>query len=515
MDCLRSTSKVPQRTLGASVRLGTPDFLRLIEAEEPTLRLSAYDLPPRTATLVDSPSVVETLYRFASAEAPDLFAVHTTRFLDTPHVLRRLFSHVLTLSSADNIKFPIQLKKIAEHMRERLLQDDTRLEIKKIERSHLDLWADAQGLELAYLDGGVARVGGLASLDPLALRVGVYSVTPGVENPDERERFAMYPYVVGDLIDRSRSSEHVDRKRLSEAARYTLEPLTGLEHLSRHPNTSHLVLHGPLVTHFAQYDEGPPNYIPFVNPLFLARFGITAAKVKQRIRDIPRDSADQRCWNQFMALYGFVMRSIADSDKPIVGVVERTGGRAVFDAVLAQLRRDRVVSKQYEKKVQAILARYEFTDDFLFGCILKDGEYVSPVEIAKNLERRARDRWQPVVSRFLNPAATMLKTDSALFPFRVEMNPAATADLDFVLRLLYHTARLLPRYAFPVGLDIVDKYAKIPDWISRGISNQMTAVIMRRAVQTDDPAIVAQVRHLLAGGPRDFFYRPTAEMRRR
>ena len=491
------------------------DFLSSIEAEEPTLRLSAYDLPPGTTTIVDSRSVVETLYRLASTEATDLFAVHTSRFLDTPHILKRLFSHVLTLSSEDHIKFPVQLQKIAEHMRERILQRDTRLEIKKIERSHLELWADAEGLRFAYLDGGVARIGGLAGLEPLALRVGVYSVTPGVVDADERERFAMYPYVVGDLIDRSNSSGDADNKRLLEAARYTLEPFTGIEHLRRHPDTSHLVLHGPLVNQFAQYDEGPPNYIPFVDPKFLDDFEIDADKVMQRVRDIPSDPEDRPCWNQFMALYGFVMHSIAGCDKPIVGVIERSGGRAVFNAVLAQLREDGVISKPYEKKVQEILSRYKFSDDFLFGCLLKDGEYVSPIPIEKNLERRARERWQPVVRQYLRPSATMLKTDSALFPFRVEMNPAATEEADFVLRLLYHTARLLPRYAFPVGLDIADKYAKIPDWISRGVSDQMKAAIMRQAVQTDDSAIVVQVRHLLAAGPRDFFYRPRADMRRR
>ncbi len=490
-------------------------FLRSIEAQEPTLRFSAYDLPPRTATLVDSHPVVETLYSFASKGATDLFSVHTNQFLDTPHILKHIFSHVLTLSSKDHIKFPVQLQKIAEHIRERILQPDTQLEIKKIERSHLELWAGAEGQRLSYLDGGVARIGGLSGLELLALRVGVYSVTPGVVNPEEREHFKMYPYVVGDLIDRSRPSEDADEKRLLEAARYILEPFTGLEHLKGYPDTSHLVLHGPLVSQFAQYDEGPPNYIPFVDPYFLAKYNIDEEKVIQLVNDIPRDSNDQRCWNQFMALYGFLMRSISRNDKPIVGVVERAGGRAVFNTVLSQLRRDGVIARPYEKKVQEILVRYRFSDDFLFGCILKDGEYISPIPIAKNLVRRARGRWQPVVRQFLRPSATMLKTDSALFPFRVEMNPAATEDADFVLRLLYHTARLLPRYAFPVGLDIADKYAKIPDWISRGVSDQMKAAIVRQAVQTDDPEIVMQVRHLLAGGPRDFFYRPRADLGRR
>ena len=486
-----------------------------MQAADPTLRISAYDLPPRSTTLVDTPSVVKQLYQFASTEAADLFGVHARRFLDTPHILEQLFTHVLTLSSQDQIKFPVQLQKIAEHIRQSILLPNTQLAIKKINRSHLDLWADAQGQRLAYLDGGVARFGSLAGLEPLALRVGIYSVTPGLLDPDEREHFAMYPYVVTDLIDQLRSPADTDNKRFLEAARYLLEPLTGLLHLNRHADTKYLILHGPLVSQFAQYDEGRPNYIPFVAETFLEQFDITQGKVMQRVRDIPCDADGDPCWNQFMALYGFLMRSINESNRPVVGVIERAGGRAVFNATLTVLRRDGVITRAYERKVGKILARYRFSDDFLFGCILKDGEYITPIPINKNLVRRARDRWKPVVRQYLRPVATMLKTDAALFPFRVEFNPAAAAETDFVLRLLYHTARLLPRYAFPVGLDIADKFAKIPDWISRGVSDQMKATVMRHAMQTDDPTIVAQIRHLLAAGPRDFFYRPRADIRRR
>jgi hypothetical protein len=90
------------------------------------------------------------------------------------------------------------------------------------------------------------------------------------------------------------------------------------------------------------------------------------------------------------------------------------------------------------------------------------------------------------------------------------MNSAAFGDAARVLRLLYHTSRLLPRYAFPVGLDIVDKYAKVPDWLSRGVSARIAADVLLRALQTGDSNIVAQVRQFLARTPRDFFYRPQA-----
>jgi hypothetical protein len=91
------------------------------------------------------------------------------------------------------------------------------------------------------------------------------------------------------------------------------------------------------------------------------------------------------------------------------------------------------------------------------------------------------------------------------------MNEAANARQAHVMRTLYHTARLLPRYAFPVGLDIVDKYAKVPDWLSKNISARMAARVLNRTIAEGDARLVAQVRRLLAHTPRDFSYRPNSQ----
>ncbi len=76
--------------------------------------------------------------------------------------------------------------------------------------------------------------------------------------------------------------------------------------------------------------------------------------------------------------------------------------------------------------------------------------------------------------------------------------------------LVYHTSRLLPEYAFPVGLDIVDKYARVPDWLSKGVSAAIAAQVLAKAVTTGQPRVLQQVRKLLAQSPRDFYFRPQA-----
>src|SRR5262249_20539708 len=155
---------------------------------------------------------------------------------------------------------------------------------------------------------------------------------------------------------------------------------------------------------------------------------------------------------------------------PFMGVVERGAGTWLAAAGLGRAGGAKIVRDDYRRKGMNLIKRYGILDDFLFRCIFAEGGYITPVALPKNEQRRARDRWRPVVRQYPSPYATILKTTEFSFPFRVEMNRSAQEQQENLLRLLYHTARLLPRYAFPVGLDIVDKYAKVPQWLSGTIS---------------------------------------------
>ena len=244
---------------------------------------------------------------------------------------------------------------------------------------------------------------------------------------------------------------------------------------------------------------------------FLAQFCITPAAIEAALSNIPVTAGNQRMSCQFMAVYGYLLHQMAQSQVPLIGVVERSAGTWLAQAVLDKAVEANIVKEDYNRKVVALLKRYNIADDFLFGCVLAEGEYVTPTLIKKNEKRRAREKWQQVVEQYKRPFATLLKTTETSFPFRVEMNEAANARQAHVMRTLYHTARLLPRYAFPVGLDIVDKYAKVPDWLSKNISARMAARVLNRTIAEGDARLVAQVRRLLAHTPRDFFYRPNSQ----
>jgi hypothetical protein len=258
------------------------------------------------------------------------------------------------------------------------------------------------------------------------------------------------------------------------------------------------------------YDEGEPHFLPCLNREFLEAYELSEATVRGLVTQIP-SAGGTSLWNQFMAVYGALALQLWEAPQPLLGVVERTAGRWLADAVLQALVDDGAINEKLKKKMEGILTRFAISDDFLFGCVLREGEYLTPLPIKKNPPHRAREPWQDVVRQYPRPMATILKTAEGNFPYRIELNRAASNAplVPDLMRLLYHTSRLLPRYAFPVGLDIVDKFAKIPDWLSRGVSARISADVLRSALRTGDPVIVSQVRRFLARSPRDFFYRPT------
>ena len=78
------------------------------------------------------------------------------------------------------------------------------------------------------------------------------------------------------------------------------------------------------------------------------------------------------------------------------------------------------------------------------------------------------------------------------------------------MKLIYHSSVLLPEYSFPVGLDIVDKYAKVPDWLSKGVSQHVAVKAYLLCLQEGNSRKLQLMRNLLGKSQRDFFFRSKA-----
>ncbi|HHV53904.1 MAG TPA: DNA double-strand break repair nuclease NurA [Firmicutes bacterium] len=497
--------------LRVTVHMDLKGILQKLDEQDPTLRLHAYDLPPRSLTIVSTNAIAQAVRAALREEDPELHSHRTDHFVRSPHILLALLSQVMELKSRDQISFISTLRCVADQLRELLTG-----RIHRLEKSHQALWSHWYARRISFADGGITRIAGIPDAEPFAIRVGIYTVTPGEDDVDRREQWTTYPYVIGDVINtpvdpEADMHEPPDRKRLQEAGRYIVEALSILRHIAGPSPPDILFLHGPLVNAFEMYDEGEPNYIPALDPAFLQMHGISEGDILARVPGIPSRRDGRPMWNQCMAVYGYLMNRLFELDIHVVGVVERSSSAAFTRVVLDHLVAHNIMTASLARKIRQKLERYRIGDELLLGCILDEGEYVEPLPVAKNVTRRARDAWQPVVAGYPRPAVTYLKTSSTSFPYRVEFNRAtAPRDVESVMSLLYHTSRLLPEYAFPVGLDVADKYAKIPDWLSKGISAGIAAQVLAKAVATGNPRVLEQVRRLLAMSPRDFYFRPRA-----
>ena len=122
-------------------------------------RYENYDIPPRSMITVDTESIVKKIVLALNKTDPELIAESADKFLSAPHVIVPLFSHVMQLTSEENIKFPVILKKVADQLRTLLTEEEkSRIHIRKIEKSHRDTWTKARGKRIAFIDGGVRRV---------------------------------------------------------------------------------------------------------------------------------------------------------------------------------------------------------------------------------------------------------------------------------------------------------------------------------------------------------------------
>jgi len=482
-----------------------------IARENPLIRLQAFDLPPTSITYIDSDTIRDPLYIYLAKKDRELYSVRTQIFLKTPHILTYLFSQVMSIDSKEHLNYIAVLKVLADNIRHLI-----EYRIKRIEKNHQDAWSKFYGERISFLDGGMSRIVSLPGTEPTGIRVGIYTVTPGEDDLDKREQWNLVSYVIGDVLgDRSlieAENYQIDSKRLQEAARYILEPLTALNFLTSSDQKPYaMFIHGPLQNSFETYDELEPNYIPGLSGDFISSQHLSQKSISDFAGHLPENADGEKIWTACIPVYCWIMKNLFNQDVPVVGVVERARSKTFTWAILNMLIEDGVITMSGRNSIWNKISKYEIGDELLFGCILDEGEYIDPIPLPKNIKRRAHDRWQPVIGNFPTPYATMLKSNANNFPFRVELTRAFNLDeIKNIMSLLYHTSLLLPNYAFPVGIDIADKFAKIPDWLSKGISARLTASVLGKVLEYDDDRLLRQMRQLLARSPRDFFFRPRA-----
>jgi hypothetical protein len=177
---------------------------------------------------------------------------------------------------------------------------------------------------------------------------------------------------------------------------------------------------------------------------------------------------------------------------------------------------------------KALLDRLGYTDSLLLAMLLQPGEYSESWQIHKYEGLRRGDVSLPGEAGTSRVNFEPLKPGPIGFPvvqgcyvhvshttepIRVEV----FADLGEnqiveAARRAYLYSRLLPGYGFPVGLDIADKFAKVPAWLTDAYS-KLIRHHLGVSLQTGQVSD-AQIRQILVQAiymtHRDWLFRPTA-----
>lgn len=433
----------------------------------------------------------------------------------TPHIMERMLSVAGDLSAPAQLKFMDTVEQLAGQLRKLLLETGG---IIRIEKDHAGLWRSVGGHSVGFVDGGLANLSMLGSA-PIAARVGGYIVTPG-ERGASRERFIMLKHLIDELYAHEEGGVYEetfpDISALRDAARISIEAAGAVRMVSEPPDIAWVLVHGALVNPVSRYTD-------------IMREG----KVRHRFPDFS-DSALKELLphneplragrdRNFISVYLRQLEILSQSAAVICGVVERESTtssvcRAVLESLDDNVIRDMlpVPPAEWKRWFRNTIDpsdgdEYEgqrITDSLLFRCVLEPGEALLPVSLDRNEMRRAPEAWKNVIVHYPKPRVSYLQATEWSAPIRIEMFEKDGGRFPQTAALVMHCALLLPRYAFPVGLDIVDKFARIPNWMSRPVNTHTAVQALKRALENGDTQLFDALRRMLCGSSREWLLRP-------
>ena len=433
----------------------------------------------------------------------------------SPHVLEHMLRASSDLSAPAQFSFMATVEELASQLRRLLLETGG---ISRIDKDHGTFWPKVANQRVGFVDGGLANLS-MFGAAPIAARVGGYAVIPGDRGVD-REEFIVLKHLIDELYTSDDGGVYdgsfPDVGALRDAARISIEAAGGVQMLSTYPDLRWLLIHGALVNPVSRYTDVMRNgRVRHTFPNFSHR-ALADLLPGEYSEALPRD-------RNFISVHLRQLEYLQSADTPVCGVVERESStssvcRALLDSLDDDLIHDLLPLPPAKWKTwfrNAVdpsgdedFEGQRISDSLLFRCVLEPGELLLPVELDRNELRRAPKAWMDVISRYPKPRVSYLQVNQWSSPIRLEIFENDLGRYKDIAELVLHCALLLPRYAFPIGLDIVDKFARIPNWMSRPINTHTAVQALKTALDEGDTSLFDSLRRILCGTGRDFLTRP-------
>ena len=408
-----------------------------------------------------------------------------------------------------------KVKSLAIFIREKLEQRNL---IRKLKYEPKAFWNFKGEKNIYNIDGGQLSLSVTGSA-ALGIRVGVYRVKPGDYSKD-REEADESTTLTANITDHQ--SSHYEQDEESFMVKYN-KMITGTRMImeaaevvkqghakgkwKEKPTSKDIIyLHGPIIYeanmyHLAEEETPiPPFKKEFCDQILTHAPDFILDQFKKHKNDIEKDS------RYFLPMYCEITNQIKKLTIPTYGVVERSGGLSspgpLTTAMLGELyhmkeRREWISSRNLKdswdvkvagdksnaKDIMGEFKKRPLSDSVLFDLILDEGEYIKPLQVIKQWY----DKWPRSHMSLLNlmpePFSTFLKISELKRPIKVEtLNVLDSYDED--MNFTYHSAKLLPEYCFPLGLDIIDKLTKVPSWMRNSMRNEYHRQVIRKTMET-------------------------------
>lgn len=470
-----------------------------------------------------------------------------------PHIFMRLMQNSLTVAESLRDNYFKNTTRFVSHLKQRMLVDAGDPILLCTRADGLE-WSDLQGEVVTFIDGGVGQVE-ISSQVPLLLRVGSYSVRTGERRLAEREQFGYYPIILGDLQGGSK-----ERKDFIDIVRITAELLGGLSALARTPDMRMLMFHGPLVYSVYRY----MGHSPFTEhdiDLFLQQYATNEKRgselkedfLKEAQLDVyPKITARPDEWIRKrlfepLAWMSFLYRRLIFEAKQrsprllVAGVVERSimdefCRRVLLERVFRGLRKkgrtdyfNEMYGRSDLNNEKSLLDRLGYNDTLLLAMLLAPGDASEPWDVDKYGGLRKAEIIlpdesvpEPVDFSCLKPSrfgfpkvnGCYVRVSETTEPIRVEtFDDLGENQIKECASRAYRYAQLLPGYGFPVGLDIVDKYAHIPEWMTSAYAKliRLHLGISLQKGEIDDKEMRRILVQAIYMTNRDWLFRPEVQ----
>lgn len=396
-------------------------------------------------------------------------------------------------------------------------------------------WKDVKGEIACFIDGGVGQKEFFTKI-PLIIRSGIFRVITGERNLDEREKFEIYPMLVGELEQVKKESQ--DYIAVTRIIIELLSSFKVIEDPDYDP-TDILISHGPLIHRLSQYSGhyiGETDLIHILNNTGSTN-KIDANKLLNGFRQNCNSCQhkSERCEkyrkNQILMAVCFIQyvfeliftRIKENSNKPLLyGVVERSRLKEYSKILLLpeiflnypDMFKDYQIALTGDlfKDTKKLLDKTNYHDALLLSLILEEGEFTKPfmaeepevfTGFKSDLDFMGKKLQDTIPFKY-----SYLKVKSNTFPIRIEF-PAyyKEKDIETVINRAYMYSRLLPNYAFPIGLDIVDKFAKVPQWMTDAFTKLISVKLSIEASHQNLEEF-KQLMGIILMQKRDWLYRP-------